>query len=69
MAANGGTASVDPLIYIDPGFAGASDYSIELSPGVANALPGVPEPAAWTMMLTGFGLLGLAARRRRAALA
>jgi hypothetical protein len=25
-----------------------------------------PEPAAWAMMITGFGLVGLAARRRRA---
>ena len=25
----------------------------------------VPEPAAWTMMIAGFGLLGLTARRRR----
>jgi hypothetical protein len=28
----------------------------------------VPEPGAWAMMLTGFGLLGAMARRRRAAL-
>lgn len=28
---------------------------------------GVPEPAAWAMMLTGFGLVGLVARRRRLA--
>ncbi|MES2898001.1 MAG: PEPxxWA-CTERM sorting domain-containing protein [Pseudomonadota bacterium] len=26
----------------------------------------VPEPATWAMMITGFGLLGGAARRRRA---
>jgi hypothetical protein len=29
-------------------------------------ITGVPEPATWAMMITGFGLLGLAARRRRA---
>jgi hypothetical protein len=28
-------------------------------------LSAVPEPATWAMMITGFGLLGLAARRRR----
>jgi hypothetical protein len=28
-------------------------------------LTAVPEPATWAMMITGFGLLGLAARRRR----
>ena len=29
----------------------------------------VPEPAAWALMLAGFGLVGFAARRRRAAFA
>ena len=35
--------------------------------GTLNFLPsgGVPEPATWAMMITGFGLLGLASRRRR----
>lgn len=27
--------------------------------------PGVPEPATWAMMLTGFGLVGVAVRRRK----
>jgi hypothetical protein len=31
--------------------------------GVLN-LPGVPEPATWTMMILGFGLVGLARRAR-----
>lgn len=31
--------------------------------------PGVPEPAAWAMMLIGFGGLGTVLRRRRAAVA
>lgn len=35
----------------------------------AVALGAVPEPATWAMMITGFMGLGLAARRRRAALA
>lgn len=30
---------------------------------------GVPEPAAWAMMIAGFGLAGAAARRRRTAIA
>jgi hypothetical protein len=29
----------------------------------------VPEPASWAMLITGFGLVGAAARRRRAAAA
>lgn len=31
--------------------------------------PGVPEPAAWALMIGGFGLVGASLRRRRAALA
>lgn len=30
-----------------------------------NPSPTVPEPAAWAMMIAGFGLVGLASRRRR----
>jgi hypothetical protein len=38
---------------------------VPLSPG---SFPGaVPEPASWAMMLAGFGLVGLGARRRRTA--
>lgn len=29
------------------------------------SIPGVPEPASWAMLLSGFGLTGLQARRRR----
>jgi len=32
----------------------------------ANA---VPEPASWAMLIMGFGLVGAAARRRKAAVA
>jgi hypothetical protein len=31
-----------------------------------QAQPGVPEPATWAMLITGFGLVGFAARRRKA---
>ncbi|WP_374660127.1 PEPxxWA-CTERM sorting domain-containing protein [Phenylobacterium sp.] len=40
-------------------------YSQDI-PGVQT---GVPEPATWAMMITGFGLAGAAIRRRRGALA
>ena len=38
-------------------------YDAEIS-GLLN-LPAVPEPAAWAMMVAGFGLVGTVARRRR----
>jgi hypothetical protein len=42
----------------------------DLGPGVLSFGAGViPEPATWAMLITGFGLVGFAARRRRAALA
>jgi hypothetical protein len=50
------TASVDPMFTVPAG------YTLELSPGIGN---GVPEPAAWTMMLVGVGGAGAALRRRR----
>jgi hypothetical protein len=33
------------------------------------SLTAVPEPASWALMLAGFGLVGLAARRRTTTLA
>ena len=34
-------------------------------PGTVNVLgPAVPEPSTWSLMLSGFGLLGYALRRR-----
>jgi hypothetical protein len=64
----GGTAfaSADPLIFIDPADIDASAYSIRVSTDVVNGLPsGVPEPAAWVMVLVGFAGLGAAMRARR----
>ncbi len=34
--------------------------------GVSLSVAAVPEPAAWALMIAGFGLVGLSARRRRA---
>jgi hypothetical protein len=42
-----------------------TDFTID----PARAVAPVPEPAAWTLMLAGFGAIGLIARRRRAMLA
>jgi hypothetical protein len=55
-----GFAIADPYIHVDPSFAQAADYRIEVSPGVANA---IPEPG--TSALLGGAMTGLAWRRRR----
>lgn len=36
----------------------------DLTLGTAAVAPGVPEPAAWMLMIAGFGLVGAAMRRR-----
>jgi hypothetical protein len=62
----------DPLLSIDSSFAQTdpnylTDYSIDLSQGVGNAVSGAPEPAAWAMILLGIGGVGTVLRipRRR----
>lgn len=47
-----------------PRVAGGVSAVADFAPNNAN-LASVPEPATWAMMLTGFGLLGGALRRRR----
>lgn len=58
-------AEVDPYIFIDPSFADASLYSIEVSPGVGNSPPTSPIPEPSTLALLGTGVLGLAGAARR----
>lgn len=67
-------------LYTGPGFKGSFDKSTlavwvngspvvrpAFSPAFAGAAP-VPEPAAWALMISGFGLAGAAFRQRRAVL-
>ena len=68
---NGGSASAfaDPTIIIDPAFAATdpgylSHFRLSFSPGVINGAGAVPEPAAWVLLLAGFGFVGTAVRRR-----
>ena len=56
-------AIADPLIVVDPNFAGAANYSILLSPGVANSIDSTaPEPDTSILVCCG-GLLLFAGRR------
>jgi hypothetical protein len=49
----------DPTITIDPSFADAADYAIELSPNIAST----PEPGTLTLMLTGIGFMIVTRKR------
>ena len=62
------TAYADPYFYIDPDFLiSHPGFSLQISPGIGNdptpVFGAVPEPSSWVMLLTGFGLVGLASRR------
>jgi hypothetical protein len=60
-------ATVDPTFTVDPAF--ASRWSIAGIPVGASLPPGVPEPATWALLISGFGLAGARLRRRAARLA
>jgi hypothetical protein len=55
------TATADPIFTLTPAEK-MQGYTLVVTPGVANGA--VPEPAAWALMLAGFGLLGAAVRGR-----
>ena len=67
----GGLAFASSGIAFEYDTIGVSRQSYPHVPNGATpaALPAVPEPAAWTLMIAGFALTGIAARRRRLALA
>lgn len=46
----------------------SSSNSFEID-NLATSVSGVPEPGAWALMITGFGLAGASLRRRRATVA
>lgn len=45
---------------------GRSDFDSRGFAGDPNAIGGVPEPASWALLLTGFGMTGAMLRRRQA---
>lgn len=52
--------SVKPTVYISNYTGGPVNYTISLA-----YIQAVPEPAAWAMMIAGFGLAGMTLRRRQ----
>lgn len=61
------SAMIDPMISIDPGFAGAGLYTLSFSEDVASPpgpRPGIPEPSSWAIMLLGFLGVGATLRKR-----
>lgn len=63
---------IDPYISISDSNVDAAAYQIYLSKDVGNYLEPsseVPEPSSWALMLAGFTVVGVTARRRRSAVA
>jgi hypothetical protein len=57
------TGQIDPFIFVDPTFANAAAYAINVDSRIGNALA-VPEPGTWALLLAGLGGLGFAHLRR-----
>lgn len=66
-----------PKAFVDPEFKVPADDGFVFDTGEPKTpapetlafATEVPEPAAWTLMILGFGLVGASARRRRTAVA
>jgi hypothetical protein len=67
----GYSAYVDPIIAIDRSAPGTAQYGLIESPGVNDGpvalgpATGVPEPATWVLLISGFAALGWTVRSRR----
>ena len=59
------SAFVDPVFTIDPGFSGATDYSLLFSDGIGNSPDTTPLPASLPLFATGLGALGMLGWRRK----
>lgn len=60
-------SNFDTFTYTDDGSRGGNAPAFDsVKAQFASATGAVPEPATWAMMLAGFGMIGLAARKRSA---
>lgn len=50
--------------YVRGNFGGGPDIGLIGANRPLGTVPGVPEPASWAMLIAGFGLVGVASRRR-----
>jgi hypothetical protein len=65
--AGGQFSSFFQVINSDFFFITPATISVDIDPTIVSAGPAVPEPASWTLMVAGIGVLGGALRRRRVA--
>ena len=63
LVASNSSTTLGFIFYNEPSFWLLDNVSLVSADGV------IPEPATWAMMISGFGLVGSALRRRRAAIA
>ena len=68
-APSGHTIDMNDQFFVNVAFTGPVDTTHFSFAGLWTDRPGVPEPATWALMLGGFGLAGVALRRRRTAVA
>ena len=54
------------LSYTKPGYKTGEAFGLPGSEDIESATVPVPEPSSWAMMIGGFALVGMAARRRKA---
>lgn len=60
-----GHVYADPFFYLDPTFANAGLYQLDLSAGIGNAVAGTPEPGTLAICFSGLAGVGLLARRKK----
>jgi hypothetical protein len=66
---SGFVAGINTLDFQVSDFGAPTAFRVDDLTGTARLVSGIPEPAAWAMLIAGFGLVGAASRRRALACA